>query len=705
MEDPLVVDALNRRLKLRADLATVRLVERGEAVYVYKVVENRKYYRVNEVQHQVLRLMNGTRTDEQIIESFNAGNPGTRIDRDYIEEFVDGLRQTEIFEKSRGEIQRLLLEKLRDQRRRRAENRNPLGNLFEISLPAWDPDRFFERLVSRVRFFWTRSFVILSAACMLGMLIVWAAEWDRIKRGTLALFTFEGMSGGDIFKLLLIALIMGFIHESAHGLTCKHFGGSVRQMGLLFIYFTPCFYVDVSDAYLFDSHAKRQWVIYAGGYIEVFISSLATFVWMLTSPGTAVNDTAFMILILTGLSSIAINYNPLTKLDGYYSLMDFVEIPDLWERSFAYVSGWFKKTLFRLPVELETPTRKVRRILVGYGLASLAYKALLIVVILTFLKNTCLSLFGESGYLAVALVLALALRKPLSSLAGFLRFNFLDKKEVIMKPRSLVLAGTAAVPLLAAFILLPLPIVIRGDCVLEPRSRAFASSSAEGVIDRVLVGEGQEVARGETVAVLRNDAQTRRLRIARGRLMLAEQEVAQAAGRPDRGAMAKKIMERDLLREEVRSLEKKEDALTLRSPIAGVITTPRMGDLTGAYLRPGQPFCEIAGNEGLSARVPVRERRVDEIRAGQRVSIKVMSEPFRTFRGEVVAVSPASSRRETAGAADRDYIDFDVIVSVAGQAPQLRDGMTGTARIEIGRSTPARRLARTLLRWIGARLW
>ena len=39
----------------------------------------------------------------------------------------------------------------------------------------------------------------------------------------------------------LLFLVLGFLHESAHGLTCKHYGGQVHSMGLMFLYLVPCF--------------------------------------------------------------------------------------------------------------------------------------------------------------------------------------------------------------------------------------------------------------------------------------------------------------------------------------------------------------------------------------------------------------------------------------------------------------------------------
>ena len=43
----------------------------------------------------------------------------------------------------------------------------------------------------------------------------------------------------------------------AHGLTCKHFGGRVREIGFLLIYFQPAFFCNVSDAWLFPEKSKR----------------------------------------------------------------------------------------------------------------------------------------------------------------------------------------------------------------------------------------------------------------------------------------------------------------------------------------------------------------------------------------------------------------------------------------------------------------
>lgn len=687
-------------LKLRDDLVIVPRVERGESLYLYKVLETQSYYTIDAMQHEILILLDGTRSMEEVVADHNAKNAAMPIDMDFLEEYLDNLKEAEIFEKTAEEKKILFMEKVRNQRRQTASHKNIFGSIAEFKIAAWDPDRFLEKTLPYVRWIFTPGFILFSCLCMLVMLGIWIAHWERMMEGTVYLFTFQGKSGADIFQFFVLLFIISLIHECAHGLTCKYFGGEVRQMGFLLMFFTPCFFCDVSDAYMFDRHSKRQWVIFSGGYIELFISSLSTFVWALTAPGTLINDLAYKTLLLTGLTSVILQYNPLIKLDGYYSLMDFLEISDLWERSFAFVSNWFKKNIFRLPVEMETPPKKVRRIFCLYVLLSFSYKILLTYVFLVFFKNILFGLLGDYAYPVMAFVIFLAIRKPMSKLAGFLKFTILDKKEVFMKPRYLFLSVGGPILLVAGFTLLPVPVVFRGDFVLEPEAIAYARPSVDGTLERVLVTEGQEVREGEALALLRNDPVTKSLPVLQDKLNLCNHEIAEASNRGQRAVLAKKLEERKLILDQLNMLEEKTQALTLRSPIDGVVTTPRLQDQVGAYLAVGQTFCEVVGAEGLMARVPVREYEMSEIHAGQSVDLMVAPFPFKSFQATVVDLAPASESTEF-----REFTDFDVIVRIEGRPEELKSGMTGKARIHTGYSTMARRSGRAVRRWFESRVW
>ena len=706
---------LIRLPKLRDQIITVKQIERGETVYVCKVVETGNYYRFNEIQYQLVNLLDGKSTLEEMVEAFNSQNHKIEFDVEFLAEFVESIKDLDIVEHSPEDKRALVREKVRDERRRRAANKNVYGNVLDIKMSAWNPDHYFNTIHPYLRFMYSPAFIIVSFVCILSMLGIWGSEGDRMKAGTLDFFNFANKTGTDVLQFIVILFVISFIHETAHGLTCKHFGGVVPSMGFMIIYFTPCFFVDISDAFLFDRHYKRQWTIFAGGYIELVICSLTTFVWALTSPGTLVNELSYKTLLMTGLLSIIVNYNPLIKLDGYYSLMDYLEISDLWERSFEYTGKWIKKTIFRLPVELDAPPRMERRILLGYSLTSVAYKVLIITVFLVFLKNILFGLFGNGGYLVLGLAIFLAVRHPLFKLGQFLKFAILDKKEVLMTRRSLLYAGSASVFTLGLLTLLPVPIVIRSECIIEPSSTAIVRPAIEGRIEEILVREGQEVKRGDILAVLKNEALLMTLPALEDRLHLCEQEIAEAGHRGARTILAKKLRERELLLEEKRALAEERDALTLRAPLAGLITTPRLHERIGSYLNVGQSFCEIASLEPPLARVPIREYRTDEVAPGQIVHLKFTSYPFTTHRGRVTGLAPAARPDEPAVdtlpqlAADlepgREFADFEAIVVLEGDPVGLRYGMQGTAKIHVGQATLAGRAGRELQRWFEAHIW
>src|SRR5258707_5244839 len=132
------------------------------------------------------------------------------------------------------------------------------------------------------------------------------------------------------------------LHEFAHGLTCKHFGGHVREIGFILIFFQPAFYCNVSDAWLFPQKSHRLWVTFAGAYFEIFLWAIATFVWRVTDPNTVINYLA-LVVVATSAVKTFFNLNPLIKLDGYYLLSDFLEIPNLRQRAFGFLGGLFRR--------------------------------------------------------------------------------------------------------------------------------------------------------------------------------------------------------------------------------------------------------------------------------------------------------------------------------------------------------------------------
>ena len=61
-------------------------------------------------------------------------------------------------------------------------------------------------------------------------------------------------------------------------------------MGLMFLYLTPAFYVDVTESWIAASRLQRMATILAGIWIEMIVCGVATIVWTSTLPGQWIHD-------------------------------------------------------------------------------------------------------------------------------------------------------------------------------------------------------------------------------------------------------------------------------------------------------------------------------------------------------------------------------------------------------------------------------
>ena len=186
------------------------------------------------------------------------------------------------------------------------------------------------------------------------------------------------------------------MHEFSHGLTCCHFGGKVREVGFMLIYFQPAFYCDVSDSWMFPSRRQRMWVTFAGGYIQLVIWGVCTMIWRITDPDTLINQIVLIVIVFAGLQTL-VNFNPLIKLDGYYMLSDYLEIPNLRAKAMSSLWAWLGRK-HRSP----QPWREERAQLV-YGVASIVFSTTLLIYVYSALYTWATSRFAFAGLVGFAM--------------------------------------------------------------------------------------------------------------------------------------------------------------------------------------------------------------------------------------------------------------------------------------------------------------
>ena len=187
----------------------------------------------------------------------------------------------------------------------------------------------------------------------------------------------------NLILLYGVFILVKFIHELGHAFSCRRFGGECHEMGIMFLVFIPTPYVDASTAWAFPNKWHRIFVGAAGMIVELFVASLAAFVWITTGDiHSVVAQLAFNAMLIASVTTIVFNANPLLRYDGYYILSDFLEIPNLRQKSSEYALGLIKRHVFRVKLQHPLPPPLQRFWLFTYAILSSIYRAFVGLVIL-----------------------------------------------------------------------------------------------------------------------------------------------------------------------------------------------------------------------------------------------------------------------------------------------------------------------------------
>jgi len=224
--------------------------------------------------------------------------------------------------------------------------------------PLRNIDGFYGRLYQRLAWlFFTRPVLIVSGLVALVGLVAFVY---LLARGTYPLVQTAGSYGLGLLVLVLANYIMVFFHESGHALAVKHYGRSILKGGMLFYYGSPVFFIDTTDIWMAPKRARIATSL-AGTTADVLLSGLLALASALIGAGP-VGSVLFK-LAAVGYLGALIDLAPVMELDGYFILMDWLEIPLLRKKSLAFIRE-------RLPNKLRTHSRFSReeRIFAIYGI-------------------------------------------------------------------------------------------------------------------------------------------------------------------------------------------------------------------------------------------------------------------------------------------------------------------------------------------------
>lgn len=703
---PVLAKGLHRP-KLRSDIRISKQNIGGGTSYVVKIAETSSYQRYGEYEFELLEACDGTRTAAEIAALMNESHPDAPLDEPTVLEFLDGV-QPEMWERTIGEKNLAILERLRDERKGRLDQ----SSLLYITFKAWDPDRALARIDPWLSWMFTRGFVYFSVGLFLFTLWLLAGDWSRIATDTADLWNFSNKSAYDLWLFWVLLFVLGCIHEMGHGLTCKHYGGDVHQMGFMLIYLTPAFFTDTTDILLMDRVAPRQWTIFAGIWIEMVVFGLAAIVWHITLPGSAVSDVSYKMMLLSGFQGTVVNLNPLIKADGYYALSQYLQIDNMREDAFAFLKAWLEKHILRQDVELPTTTRRQKRIFLTFSISALLYSTTLIFLVLWWVRNMCVNKFGAWGYVVFGALICFFLRKKLRQAAKALRNGWIRGKEKYMSWRltRTQMVGFAAVAALIA--VPPVPSNIATPFILEPASQADVRATVPGIMRQILVRQGDIVRPGQILAVMGNPALEEAAAADTQRLALAQSHFRAADASGNLAAANNASHEAARLTESLAEAKRKLQQLEIRAPLAGIVTTPELPETAGEHFTPGEIFCHISWRAEMHARILVRDWEMSDVYPGARVLLKATPYPYRTYSGRVERVLPAAAPDQPVSNSpvpERNGQQLTNYMTAIADFPNtdnsLREGMTGTAKIYSAPRPIGWQIARGTWRWLRSQIW
>ncbi|MEQ1902963.1 MAG: hypothetical protein ABL888_02100 [Pirellulaceae bacterium] len=728
------------RLKMRGDLSADRQRYQGVEYWVIKEPIGQKYYQFPPHVYFLLQQLDGSRTVEQIIDRYHDEFAPKRIDREQLQQLLqrfhkDGLVISDL----PGQGTELLK---RGKKNKRMEWFSKLSNILAIRFRGFDPDRLLARMNPYTSWLFTKPTAIivgvLATIALFSVLSNWA-EFNARLPGFDQFF--------DLKKWYLFAGVLAFtkiFHEFGHGLSCKKFGGECHEIGFMLLVMTPCLYCNVSDSWRLPNKWQRATIGAAGMYIEIILATIATFVWWFAQPGL-VQEICLQIMLVSSVSTVLFNGNPLLRFDGYYIISDLLEIPNLHQKSNTALTTLMGRHW--LGMQLPDDPLLPRNRMVSFALFTVTafiYRFVVLFSILMFLTRWLEPYGLESIGQGIAWMSLLGMvGMPTYKLY---RFFSVPGRLMQMKPKRFTIGTICILLVLGAIFFVPFPSNLSCRVLVVPKTLEAVYARQSGAVVDLAVTNGQRVEVNQVLARLENLPLKFALTEKQNALekLTFKRDAALRIGMLGFNG-GQSLADVSAFNEEIQKLQKSIDIerrqlawLEIRSPVAGtVVATPLAGELPGKFetpledrqpvvlgfhdgitIRRGERFCEIADLDQWEAIILLTERQVKFTELGQKTRIRLHALPGTTLETEIQTIGVADRLIQRQGRdedpdalqskirvpdlvselvakVDQESVQYIAKAPIESKGVALQIGLDGQGRLRL----PNRSLAQRLWWW------
>lgn len=360
-----------------------------------------------------------------------------------------------------------------------------------VRIPLFHPDKFLGATLKYVRPL-ASNFAFMIYLLITGSgLVMLLSRFDEFINTFTYFFNWEGL-----IVYSLVIFLTKIFHELGHAYTAKNYGVHVPVMGVALIILWPVLFTDVTDSWKLTNRRQRFAISFAGIVVELVIAGIATWGWILSSPGVF-QSACFILASVTWISSLLVNLNPLMRFDGYYLLSDLWGVDNLQIRAFA-MARWKLRKMF-LGLDFPPPEDVSKKRMIGMVVFSVA----------TWIYRFTL-------YISIALIVYLKFTKVLGiilfimEIIVFIVWPIFDEikqtiefKKYIKFNRRLI-ATIIGLSLLVGWFIIPLPHTLTFTAISTPIQNQIIYVPLSARVEGVFVKKGDKVKAGQTLVQMQS---------------------------------------------------------------------------------------------------------------------------------------------------------------------------------------------------------
>lgn len=609
-------------------LRVVRQPVRGQVWHVLVEPASGRQVRLNPMAYALVARFDGTATVSQLWE------------RQLAQQRADAPTQDEVLrllaQLFRGGMLRFdaaphlsLVFARRDEegRQRRRGFMNPLM----LRMPLVNPARLLRWLAPLAALLFRRiTFVGWLVAVLLAALAA-GAHWAELVAETRRLFA----TPANYLLAWCCYPVVKLLHEVAHGLAVRRFGGEVHEMGVTLMFLTPAPYVDASAANAFADPKQRLAVSAAGILVETGLACAALALWLAASPGL-VRDVALVVVLICSVSTVMFNANPLMRLDGYYVLCDALQLPNLALRSRAWWGRRWRQWIGARPGgPAPLLAQGERKWLAAYAPAAALYRVVLLLTLVFWVGQSSWLLGSLGGAALLAWLLKAGWRWATGAAAA--------ASDPGLRWRSLRAAGAVGALAVLVLAVVPAPHQVVAQGVVWPPENAQLRAAAGGFVERLPRAQGADAQAGQALLVLSDPvlvAQRERVLAERNGL-LTQLHGALLSAPALAGEIAQDVERNGA---ELARLDEQLAQLEVRAQVPGRVVWARPQDLPGSYVQRGAMLGHVLAPGPAHVRVALLEEDFLRTRGRvQSVEVRLADAPLTAYPATLSNVVPGAS--------------------------------------------------------------